>query len=102
LSWEIILLVVISLYSIVVSFYCFKFAILILKVQDSIENSLDKLDKRYFSVDEIMQRPLFYDSPEIRKVLEDISGSKAAILEVANTLTKDFNQDDLDKVDDEG
>ena len=48
-----------------------------------------------------MQRPLFFDSPEIRSVLDDISASKDAVLEVANTLSKDFDYDSQ-KGDNEG
>ena len=48
-----------------------------------------------------MQRPLFYDSPEIRRVLEDISASKDAVLEVANTLSQNFDYD-KEKGGDEG
>lgn len=101
MSWQLILILALLAYSAISTFYCLKFALLILKVQDSIESSLDALDKRYAAVDKIMQRPLFFDSPEIRSVLDDISASKDAVLEVANTLSKDFEYDSQ-KGDDEG
>ena len=101
MSWEIIAIIVLVVYSAISTFYCLRFALLILSVQDSIESSLDTLDKRYAAVDKIMQRPLFDDSPEIRRVLEDISASKDAVLEVANTLSQNFDYD-KEKGGDEG
>ena len=39
------------------------------------------------SITNILQRPLFYDSPEIKRVLKDIDKSREAILYVANVMT---------------
>jgi len=68
--------------------YNIRFALIILKVQDSIEESLDVLDERYASISQILGRPLFYDSPEIRQVLQDIEQSRDAILYIANTMSR--------------
>ena len=81
----------ITLIILVVSLYfCFKFAMIILKVQEVIEESLDILDERYKNMSEILQRPLFYDSSEVRSVLEDINYSRAAIHNIAISLVKNF------------
>ncbi len=68
-------------------YYNYKFAITMLRVQDAIEESLDALDKRYNSISKILKVPLFYDSPEIKKAVDDIRKSREAILYVANQLT---------------
>jgi hypothetical protein len=62
-------------------------ALAMLRVQDAVEESLDVLDKRYESISKILKIPLFYDSPEIKKTVEDIRRSRDAILYVAKQLT---------------
>tara|TARA_A100000164_G_C21833007_1_gene736277 strand:+ start:882 stop:1127 length:246 start_codon:yes stop_codon:yes gene_type:complete len=59
---------------------------MILKVQDAIEDSLDMLDERYASISKILEIPLFYDSTEIRSVLNDVEATREIILEVARLL----------------
>ena len=68
-------------------YYNYKFARLILKMEDAIEDSLDNLDSRYASIQKILDTPLFFDSPQVRQVISDITESRDAILYVANQLT---------------
>jgi len=68
-------------------YYNYKLGVTMLRVQDAIEESLDALDKRYNSISKILKVPLFYDSPEIKRAVEDIKKSREAILYVANQLT---------------
>ncbi len=84
------LVVFLSILSIVAIFYCVRFGLLILKIQDSLEEALDVIDEKYSSITEICERPLFFDSPEVRKVLEDIKGTRKALHEIAFSLSKDF------------
>lgn len=81
-----VFLLIISLY------YCFRFALVILRVQDVLEESLDTLDERYRSITEILDRPLFYDSPEVRTVLEDIRVTREAIHTIARSLVDNFDE----------
>lgn len=71
-----------------VGYFALKFGRIILDIQEAIENSLDVLDKRYASISKILQIPLFYDSPEIKRVHEDIKASRDSILYVANLISK--------------
>jgi hypothetical protein len=84
---------------IAVSVFAYRAATIILRVQDAIEESLDVLDKRYESISKIMKIPLFYDSPEIKRAVEDIGKSRDAILYVANQLTsiQEAGDEDGDK-----
>lgn len=84
------LLVIITLETVaiaIMSHYTYKMALAMLRVQDAVEESLDVLDKRYESISKILKIPLFYDSPEIKKTVEDIRRSRDAILYVAKQLT---------------
>ena len=71
-------------------FYCIKFGIIIIGVQDTLEDSLDVIDEKYMSMTEICERPLFYDSPEVRQVLSDIKETRAALHQIAHSLSSEF------------
>lgn len=88
-------IVILSIFSVVllalllVSLYFnYKHGIILLQVVDRIEESLDILDERYASISEILKIPLFFDSPQVRAVLEDIKICRDAILRVANLIGK--------------
>ena len=76
------LLLLISVY------YNYKFATTIIRVEDAIELSLDELDSRYATISQVLEMPIFFDSPQVRQVIEDIAASRDAVLYVANQLTK--------------
>lgn len=76
--------------------FAYRSAMTILRVQDAIEESLDVLDKRYDSISKILKIPLFYDSPEIKRAVDDIGKSRDAILYVANQLTSIQEEEDTD------
>ena len=65
-------------------YYLVKFSVIILKMQDAFEETLDVLDERYRSISKILEIPLFYDSPQIRQVVSDIKVARDTILAVAN------------------
>ena len=67
-------------------YYNYKFGITILKVQDSLESSLDILDKNYNTISEILEKPIFFDSIEVRQALSSMSECRDSILYVANDL----------------
>jgi len=69
------------------AYKCYKFGLIILQTQDAIEASLDILDERYARMTEILQKPVFFDSLEVRQVIEDISMSRDAILYVASRIS---------------
>jgi hypothetical protein len=74
------LLLLISIY------FNIKFSLIILRTEDSIEICLDVLDERYQVMTKILERPVFFDSIEVRQVIEDIKKSRDSILTVANSL----------------
>ena len=78
---------------IVASLYLWKFSKIIFRVEDELETALDTLDERYRSISKILEIPLFYDSPEIRKVVDDVRTCKESILRVANSIAKIEEED---------
>ena len=85
-------IVILSLLLIISLVYVLRFALTILRVQDAIEECLDILDERYTAVYDILQQPLYYDSPEVRNVYDNLKSSQEAILYVANVLVRQEGQ----------
>lgn len=71
-------------------YYNIKFGKVILEVQESVENSLDTLDERFLSISKILEKPVFFDSVEVRQAMQDIKLSRDSILYVANVLVAPF------------
>ena len=80
----------------VLAFYVYRFGITILRVEDAVEECLDVLDERYANISQVLEIPLFEDSPQIRKVHRDIQKSRDQILVVANLLTGGVIEDEED------
>lgn len=73
------------------SFFMIKFALLLLKIEDALEESINVLDERQESISRILEIPLFYDSSEVRRVHSDLEDCKESILGVANALSKNVS-----------
>ena len=78
------------------SYFAIKFGLVILKIQDALEESLDVIDEKYDSITAVCERPLFYDSPEVRQVLKDIKETRSALHQMAYVLSKNFTVPDED------
>jgi len=77
-----------SLAFLVVSIYFnYRFAIFILRIEDTIEDCLDQLDEKYKTFSKILEKPVFFDSIEIRQVIQEIKSSQELILLIANRLS---------------
>ena len=70
---------------------------IILRVEDSIEKSLDMLDSSYSIMNKILERPIFFDSVEVRAVVNEISNSRDAVLLVARELASISNNENYEK-----
>ena len=93
MTLEVILILIILLLITAIVFLSMKlyqFSIIILNVEDALETSLDILNERYRSMFKILQQPVFFNSPEVRQVIQDIKESHEALLVIANILTKDM------------
>ena len=68
------------------AYYNYKFGRALIRMEDALESSLDKLDERYESISKILDIPLFYDSPQIRQVVSDIKACRDSVLYVATEI----------------
>ena len=61
--------------------------------------------RRYASITKVLEIPLFYDSPEIKKVINDVKTTREAILSIASSLGASIDDsaltDEEEEVDDE-
>ena len=88
-----LLIVVLVLCLSVCLYYLVKFARIILDLEDALEDSLDVLNERYGAMSQILQKPIFFDSLEVRQCVNEIKKSRAAILYVANVLTNPIKKE---------
>lgn len=93
---EIALLVVSALLCVSL-YYTYRFARIILSLEDRIEAALDDLDKRYTVMSEILSRPVFFDSVEVRKVVSEIGECRETILKIANGIARLEVSDERDR-----
>ena len=72
-----------------------QFGLLILRIEDAIEESLDNLDERYKVFSKILEKPVFFDSIEIRQVVQEIKSCQELLLIIANRLAQvgDVNEE---------
>jgi hypothetical protein len=76
------------------AYYLYRFASTILKTEQDIEVSLDVIDDSYQKITLILEKPLFYDSAEVRQILMQLKNSRGALLYVANRMSG--SDDNLD------
>jgi len=76
------------LLTVVLSWKLYQFSLVLIDIEDAIEESLEILDEKYRSMNEIVQKPVFFDSVEVRQVIADIKDCHRAVLIIANKLTR--------------
>lgn len=67
-------------------YFNYKHALIILRMVDEVEDAISILDSKHESISEILEIPLFYDSPQIRQVHDDINDCRNSVLRVASML----------------
>ena len=91
MSFELILIglcCLLLLLSVFLAWKLYQFSVIIIDVEDAVEESLDILNERYGSMNEVLEKPVFFDSVEVRQVIADIRECHRSILIIANKLTR--------------
>ena len=89
--WYLLTVVLVTSLTIAI-YFCVKFALIVLRVQETLQESINIIDEKQEKIEEILARPLFYDSPEVRRVLGDIEDVRGALYDIAVGLSKDFEE----------
>lgn len=82
-------LIAISLLTIILLYYCIKFALIIISMQEAIEESLDVIDEKYSNLSKILEIPIFYNNTEIKNAISEVQETRDVLLYIANQLVKD-------------
>ena len=61
--------------------------LLLLRLEDDIEASLDDIDESFKALSEILQKPIFFDSIEVRQCISEIQRCRRVVIKIANRLT---------------
>ena len=67
-------------------YYVYKFAMKIIDTEDKINKSIDILEEKYKNMSSILDRPVFFDSVEVRQVVNDIYECQSAIYKIAISI----------------
>lgn len=90
-------LIVISILFILSTYYCLKFAIIIIEISEAIEESLDEIDENYSNISKILEIPIFYDSYEVKSAVNSLEDARNSLLNVANKLSNsNLNDKEVD------
>ncbi len=73
-------------------YFCIKFALALIRVQEAIEDSLDEIDSKYNRMSEILKIPVFFDSPEIKNLISEIYDVRESVVYVADRLSGSVNK----------
>ena len=94
----VIALVSVSILLVISLYFNWRFASILLKLEDALEDCLDTINEKYSKMSEILSRPLFFDSPEVRRVVEDIRETRNSLHRIALSLSDNFKaEEDLQK-----
>jgi len=66
--------------------YTYKFAMKIIKTEDEINIAIDTLEESYKKITNILDKPVFFDSIEVRQVINDIYECQKAIYDIAVSI----------------
>ena len=87
MMWALIIYSLLVSVTLIVSLrYNYKFGRALIRMEDALEVSLEKLDDRYDSIAKILEIPLFSDSPQVRQVVADIKECQRSIMFIANEI----------------
>ena len=82
--------------SLISAYYAVKFGLVILRLEDVIEESIDLLDERHKALSIIAAKPVFFDSIEVRQCISEINKSRDIVLNVSHLLVsidKNLNEE---------
>ena len=80
---------ILFLISVISLYFCIKFAMIIISMQEVIEESLDIIDEKYNNLSNILDIPLFHNNTEIKNAIREVQETRDVLLYIANQLVKD-------------
>ena len=84
------------LLNILSAYFLIKFAMIILRTEEKLTNILDSIDEEYMEITRILEKPVFFDSVEVRQVIASIDNVRSTFLNISNYIIEDFNSEEAD------
>ena len=91
-----ILLALSVLLNVALTLIAWRFAKIVMTIEDKLNDATETIGIADTVISEILKRPLFYDSPEVREVLNSIKRVQTAIADIAYGL--DITEADVDEI----
>lgn len=82
------------LLSCILVYKLYQYSLIIINTETAIEECLDILNERYENISAILEKEVFFDSVEVRTVINEIKVSQDAIYQVAEIMIKDKQIDE--------
>ena len=83
-------IVILSVLLLVTVYYVIRFGLIIARIEEGIEDALEVLDGSYAAIGKILEKPLFFDSAEVRSVLNELGRAQKAILVAASSVSAEL------------
>lgn len=78
------------LFSILSIYFAIKFAMLILKTEEKLTNILDAIDEEYMEISKVLEKPVFFDSQEVKQVMVSIDNVRNTFLNISAYIIEDY------------
>ena len=95
-AWIVIGIMTVIIFTL--SYFVVKFAFIIFDLEDRVGDALVVLEEKEESMERILEMPLFYDNPQIRRVVSDIKDCHTAVhnIIVANSNVSNTSDEGTD------
>jgi hypothetical protein len=69
---------------------------IVLRTEEKLTEILDVIDKEYNIIGLILEKPVFFDSVEIRQVINSINTVRNSFLNISNYIIEDYKGDNTE------
>lgn len=88
--YHLFIIILLVLFSIISSYFTIKFAMIILKTEEKLTNALDAIDEEYMEISKVLEKPVFFDSQEVRQVMSSINNVRNTFLNISTYIIEDY------------
>jgi hypothetical protein len=67
---------------------------LILKTEEKLTNILDAIDEEYMEISKVLEKPVFFDSQEVKQVMASIDNVRNTFLNISAYIIEDYKDSD--------
>jgi hypothetical protein len=94
--YHLYIIILLVLFCIFAIYFAIKFAMIILETEEKLTNILDTIDKEYMEISKVLEKPVFFDSVEVRQVIASINNVRSTFLNISNYIIEDFKSEDVE------